>query len=145
MLSPHFSLQEMIASQTASRMGIDNTPGADDVRNLRELAGVLERVRSLLGDVPVLISSGYRCEELNEEVGGAINSAHIYGYAADFTVPAYGDPLDVCREIEPHIRTLKIDQLIYEYDGWVHLGLCVGVPRNQALTINNSGTVEGFP
>jgi zinc D-Ala-D-Ala carboxypeptidase len=144
MLSPHFTLQEMTASQTASRMGIDNTPDAETVQCLRELANVLERVRSLLGDLPVLISSGYRCPELNEEVGGSDTSAHMSGYAADFTVPGFGDPRDVCLAIEPHMYTLGVDQLIYEYEGWVHLGLCAGVPRNQALTIDNSGTQVGI-
>lgn len=144
MLSEHFSLQEMTFSQTASRLGINNMPDEEAIYNLTRLANVLEKVRSLLGDEPVLISSGYRSPELNEEVGGSPSSAHMFGLAADFTCPAFGDPLEVCKAIEPEMYAFGIDQLIYEYTDWVHLGLCAGVPRNQALTMNDSGTQEGF-
>jgi hypothetical protein len=93
----------------------------------------------------VTILSGFRCDDVNAAVGGAVGSAHLYGLACDFVIPAFGTPLEVCKAIEPHMSFLQIDQLIYEVD-WVHLGLAGdGPPRCQCLTINNSGTTEGFP
>ena len=143
-LTENFTLEELIASDTADAMGIDNTPGPDEEACLSFLADVLEEVRRILGDKPLFISSGYRCYELNVACGGADNSAHLYGLAADFTCPEYGTPLDICNTLLPYMETLAIDQLIWEWNGWVHLGLTAGDPRNQCLTINDSGTSEGF-
>ena len=88
-LSEHFTLEELIFSQTAMRKGIDNTPAPDIVRNLRRLAGALEDVRALLG-APVVISSGFRGEALNRAVGGARNSAHMRGLAAILAIAQDG-------------------------------------------------------
>ena len=77
-LSPHFSLAELTYSDAANARGIDNTPDVDAVDELTDLANVtLERIRTICGDQPVIISSGYRCRELNEAVGGASVSAHL--------------------------------------------------------------------
>ena len=143
-LTEHFSLEELIASDTADAMGIDNTPPPDIEACLGILAETLELVRELLGDKPIIISSGYRCYELNVACGGADDSAHLSGLAADFTCPEYGTPLDICNTLLPHMEALGIDQLIWEYAGWVHLGLTAGDPRCMALTIDESGTSEGF-
>jgi zinc D-Ala-D-Ala carboxypeptidase len=140
MLSPHFSLEEMILSQTAARMGNPNLPSDAALANLTRLADVLEDVRTLLGGVPILISSGYRCEQVNDACGGAKNSAHISGLACDFSAPAFGPPYDICVKLQPHMHELGIDQLIYEFDAWVHLGLSASNPRAQCLTINHTGT-----
>jgi zinc D-Ala-D-Ala carboxypeptidase len=144
-LSEHFTLEELILSQTAARKGIDNTPSATTVQRLRKLAGALEEVRSLLGGVPVLVSSGYRCPELNEAVGGAKNSAHMDGLAADFTAPAFGTVMQVAREIAA--SDIGYDQLIHEYGAWVHIGLAKdGVePRRQKLSIfKGTGYLNGI-
>ena len=143
-LTPNFTLEELTASDTALAMGIDNTPDADTQACLQFLAETLEEVRSLLGDLPILVSSGYRCYELNVACGGADDSAHLSGLAADFTCPEYGSPLDICNTLLPHMAALGIDQLIWEYEGWVHLGLSTSDPRCQCLTINEQGTSEGF-
>jgi uncharacterized protein YcbK (DUF882 family) len=79
-------------SQTAARMGIDNTPTPEILKNLRIMAAKLEEIRSLLG-VPVLVSSGYRCPALNKAVGGSKGSAHLLGLAADITAPSFGTVL----------------------------------------------------
>ena len=144
MLSPHFTLQEFTYSQTASREGIPNQPDAVALENLHRTAATMEKVRTLCGDKPVTITSGYRGPELNEAVGGATSSAHCYGLGADFIIPGCGDPYDVCKIIEPHMKELMIDQLIWEYGDWVHLGLSNGPPRNMAMTINNNGTTMGI-
>lgn len=142
MLSPHFTLQEFTVSETAARAGISNQPDAAALENLKKTAAVMEKVRTLLGDKPITITSGYRGPQVNALVGGSTNSAHMVGLAADFVCPGFGDVYDTCKKIQPHLAELGIDQLIWEYDSWTHIGLRdPGDPRCQCLTINNNGTV----
>lgn len=130
-LSPHFTLDEMIASQTASREGIDNTPSPQIVLNLRRLTQTLEQVRSLVG-CPIIISSGYRSQALNRKVGGSATSAHVKGLAADIRALRLS-----ARELAQRLASsdLVFDQIIYEYDGWVHFGLAEHGARQQVLTL----------
>jgi hypothetical protein len=144
MLSEHFTLAEFTYSQTASREGIDNTPTPEAMTNLERLADVMELIREICGSHPVTVTSGYRSPELNAATGGSSTSAHMVGLGCDFIIPAFGTPLDVCKAIEPHLAELGIDQCIWEYADWIHVGLCTGTPRCQCLTISNSGTSEGF-
>lgn len=65
----------------------------------------------------VLISSGYRSPDLNAAVGSAGSSAHLYGCAADFTIPGFGSVEDVCHAIKPHLAEFGIRQLIDESGG----------------------------
>jgi hypothetical protein len=140
MLSSHFSLEELTASQTASRNGIDNAPGRSELRNLKTLASVLERVRGALGGKPVLISSGYRCPELNAAVGGSTSSAHMQGLAADFIIPKFGTVLQTARAVAA--VDIPFDQLIFEYGDWIHLGLAAAgrAPRRELLSIGDRHT-----
>lgn len=86
-LSQHFRLSEFTRSATASARGIDNTPSASAIDNLRHLCQeVLEPLRRHL-DRPVVISSGYRCKKLNQLVGGVRTSQHMTGEAADIAAP----------------------------------------------------------
>ena len=136
-LSPHFSLSELIHSDKADELGIDNSPTQDIVAALTQTAQGLERIRGVLG-VPMLISSGYRCSALNAAVGGAHDSQHLTGHAADFTAPQAGDPLTVCKIILAHRELIMFDQLIYEGrpDGvmWAHVSFVAGAPRGDVLT-----------
>jgi len=145
-LSPHFTLAEFIASDTAAMQGIDNTPDEAALEQLEATAELMELVRAQCGGNPVLISSGYRCPALNSAVGGASNSAHLYGCAADFTIPAFGSVLDVCNAIGPFLVEWNVDQLIYENAAWVHIGRAIppSEPRAQCLTINSGGTYNGI-
>jgi len=124
-LSQHFNLNEFTISQTATRKGIDNTPSAPVIERLRMLAATLERVRGLLGNSPIRISSAYRCKELNRAIGSSDNSAHVLGYAVDFTCPIFGTPKEVANEIAK--SAIKFDQIIYE-GTWIHLSVD---PRNR--------------
>lgn len=144
-LSPNFTLAELTYSQTAVDNGIDNTPDRDELDQLTLTADLLEEIRTLLGNVPVLVSSGFRNEQVNALVGGASNSAHRWGGAADISAPDFGDPLAICCKIEEHMVDLGIDQLIYESGGgayWVHVGRpepgCGA--RAQAFTIAGGAT-----
>lgn len=132
-LSPHFHLSEFLTSGTAARLGIPNVPNKQQLANLGRLVLLLENVRAILGGVPILISSGFRAPQLNAAVGGAANSAHLDGRAADFIAPRAGTPKEICERLAA--SSLMFDQLIYE-GTWVHLGIAAeGVPvRRQVLT-----------
>jgi len=131
-LTTHFSLEELTRSSIATRLGIDNTPPPNIVARLRTLAQGLEEVRELLQlhNAPVLIDSGYRCEELNKAVGGSKMSAHMQGYAADFICPAFGSPLAIVEALVA--SKLEFDQLIEE-GTWVHISFDPRT-RRQVLT-----------
>jgi len=145
MIISHFSQAEFLFSDTANKIDDNNFPTWEITHNLERLAITMELIRSGLGAKPVTILSGYRSPVVNAEVGGATNSAHLYGLACDFVVPNYGTPLDVCNAIAPHLKFLQIDQLIWEFSDWVHLGLAIdGEPRYQCLTIDEMGTRNGF-
>lgn len=134
-LSAHFTLDELIASQTAARQGIDNQPSSEIVTNLTRLAQTLEEVRNVLGGNSILISSGYRSPALNVAIGGSRTSVHVRGLAADFTCPKFGSFLETAKAIEA--SNILYDQLIYEYATWVHIGLAVdgATPRREELSI----------
>lgn len=134
-LSPNFTIEELVASQTAVRRGIDNTPPPAAVTNLIRLAAVLERVRSLVRK-PITVSSGYRSPALNSWVGGASNppSAHTFGLAADINCPGM-TPKALAQMIRD--SDIGFDQLIYE-GTWVHIGLAAAEPRHQVLTAHFS-------
>jgi hypothetical protein len=125
-LTEHFTVDEMIHSDTANQMGIDNYPSPKEMENLQQVCDVLELIRMTCGSKSVIVSSGYRCPELNRAVGGVADSAHIYGLAADITIPEYGSTARICEAIKPHLQEWHIDQLIDECSGsvrWVHVGL----------------------
>lgn len=132
-LSEHFTLEDLVRSQTALRKGIDNTPGPEIVANLTQLCmELLEPARALWG-VPVSVDSGYRCPALNEAVGGAATSEHLLGCAAD-CIPQGLDlqaAFDLIRKSD-----LPYDQVIFECRSWIHIGHARPgqEPRRQALT-----------
>jgi zinc D-Ala-D-Ala carboxypeptidase len=139
-LSENFSLEELTASETAARRGIDNTPSEEVINNLKRLAAALQEVRALLNNRSILVSSGYRSPELNQAVGGSATSDHCKGLAADFICPSYGTPNDVVRAIAG--SNLSFKQVIREFDKWVHLSIPEEgqEPRKQALIIDREGT-----
>jgi len=80
-LSKNFSLAEMTRSYIASKNGIDNTAPPDIVVNLADFARRLELIRITIAR-PMIITSGYRCPELNMIARGRSKSAHMEGRAA---------------------------------------------------------------
>ena len=141
-LTRNFSLEQLIFSETALRVGIDNAPAPEIVKNLRLLARGLEKVQALTG-FPLEISSGYRCPELNRRVGGAKTSQHTLGLAADFTCAEFGSPVDIIKAIRE--AGILFDQCILEYGKWVHLSFSKA-PRGKLLTIYDpkAGYLDGL-
>ena len=141
-LTDNFSLAQLTFSETAEQKGIDNAAPPEIVGNLRRLANGLEAVQALLG-MPLDISSGYRCPELNRAVGGSPTSQHTLGLAADFVCAGFGTPLDVAAAIQA--SAIEFDQCILEYGRWVHLSFSTA-PRGRVLSIYNShdGYLDGL-
>ena len=132
-LSKNFYLDEFTASETARRLGIDMSLDNESLvlSRLTYLAeNVLHPLRAALG--PVLITCGYRPLALNKKIGGAENSAHLFGSAADIRVPGK-TTLEVAEWIAENIS--NFDQVINEHDSWVHVGVTFNQqPREQSLT-----------
>lgn len=131
----YFTLAEFLNSATARRLNIDNTPSFEVVDNLNRLADYLDGVREKLGD-PIMITSGYRCPQLNKIVGGVPTSQHQKGLAADL----------VCSDMDKLEKVLRetggFDQLIKENHlgskhFWYHVSVAPrnGKPRNQILNL----------
>jgi hypothetical protein len=130
-LSPHFTLGELVFSQTAARKGMDNTPSEVVVANLVRLAATLEAVREAVNGRPVVVSSGFRSFLVNKMVGGADQSAHIFGLAADIHVPGMTIP-----ELAQAIITAGVEfqQLIQE-GTWCHIAVpATGRAKGEVLT-----------
>lgn len=135
-LTPHFTLAEMVVSQTAARRGIDNTPPPEVIEALRRTALGLEAVRIRLA-APIIISSGYRSPELNAAVGGSPRSQHMSGEAVDFTCPGFGPPRQVVDALAD--SGIEFDQLIVEFDAWVHVSFVRQGARRHVLQIDRNG------
>ena len=125
----YFTLNELTASSTAKRKGIDNTPDATVKANLTALvANILDPLREAYGK-PIVVSSGYRSPKLNRAVGGAAKSQHVTGQAAD--IHTLSDTPADNKKLFDLILKLKLpfDQLINEYNfNWVHVSYS---PRNR--------------
>ena len=124
----YFTLAELIRSAEAKKRGIDNTPTFEVVEHLRELTEkVLEPMRAAYG-MPIKVSSGYRCPELNRAVAGAVTSVHQIGYAADLQVSGSFEKFrDFVVQWFRKTGT-RFDQLLIESDRntgarWIHVGL----------------------
>lgn len=146
-MTPHFTLKELTASATGARLKIDNTPSPEHLDKLTLTAELLERVRTLLG-CPVIVTSGYRCMQLNIAVGGVTSSDHARGQAADIVAPGYGTPYEIAKRLAPLVSTLGIGQLILESVNkkqWVHISTrMASKPSNRVITITDSGAQLGI-
>lgn len=118
-LTPNFALEEFTNSETAQLYGIENELSDKTLHNLIALSVGLEQVRSLLGNYPITIHSGYRHPRINQLVGGVRDSDHTLGWAADITVETY-TPREVAIDVVK--SPLVFDQLIwYTAKNMVHL------------------------
>ena len=146
-LTKNFTLGELIASNTATRLRIDNTPTQDALRRLQGTAEMLQRIRDTIGH-PVVVTSGYRGPLLNRAVGGVTSSDHMSGQAADIVAPRFGTPYLLAKTLAPLVQTLGIGQLILEGirgKQWVHVSTRIPDRQvNRILTITDAGARSGI-
>ena len=150
----YFCVEEMISSATALREGIDNRPSKCAYHLLHVLVDqLLDPIREAWGE-PIVVSSGYRCKELNALVGGVKNSHHLLGCAADITVPQRGKIGSAMSEHLPRgggreganrclfdfivkmqqEGQIRFTQLIWEGDGrWIHISYVPSDLRCQVI------------
>lgn len=126
-----FSIEELCDSATARQLHINNTPTEENKENLKQLVeNVLDKARIGIS-APIIVNSGYRCKELNNVVGGAKNSQHIKGEAADITTGTFYGNICLFNYIKDN---LEFDQLIDEkHYQWVHVSYRKGRNRKEVL------------
>lgn len=141
----YFTISELTRSATAKRLGINNEPNVAIQNNLVALVeNVLDPLRAKWG-APIIVTSGYRCEKLNRVVGGANNSQHAKGQAADIRTVS-DSRADNMKLLRCLINSgIKFDQLICEYPDafgrpdWIHVSFNANGNRNSKLTAVRSG------
>lgn len=144
-LTKNFPLREMLRSQTATRMGFEEqfNPSQDIIDNLRLLCeNVLQPLRDSLGR-GVFVNSGYRSPRTNEAVNGSKTSQHLSGQAADIEVGHL-----TIEQLYQRIKNsgLPFDQLIQEFDQWVHVSYNAAGGRRQCLrAVRENGRVRYIP
>ena len=137
-LSKYFTLEELTASQAAARHNLNNNPPPEALENLKFLTANMDKVREFLGH-PIRVSSGYRSVAVNTAVGSkSSKSQHTQGLAMDFTCPGFGTPKQVVQAIID--SDFEYDQIIHEFNSWVHISFVKNKPRKQALVIDSKGT-----
>jgi hypothetical protein len=137
LLTPHFTLEEL--THTDHRE-FDNTPNSSEINNLKRLAEMLEKVKTLLDGKPIMVNSAFRSKAVNDAVGSKDTSQHRVGCAADIKVPGL-TPDQVVKAIIG--SPIAYDQIIREFDSWTHISVPnspSGTPRKQALIIDKQGT-----
>ena len=146
-LSEHFTLGEMIYSATAEAKQIPNIPLKQHITAMQNLCERgLEPLCCHLG-LPIKVNSGYRCQMLNQMVGGVSTSQHLKGEAADITIPRshrpFGHPTDeqtarlIMRYAEQYA---DFDQLILEHRGnswWVHISCRIDFRKNRKQVLKS--------
>ena len=136
-LSDNFSLYEMARSETAKRLGIDNTPPVDYIPRLRTLCKtILEPVRAHYGQ-PYRPNSVYRCLELNRALHSKDTSDHVTAYACDIEIAGVSN-YDLAVWIRDNLEFAKIILECYTAgvpnSGWVHVSINPDIKQNTVLT-----------
>ena len=149
-LSEHFKLSEFTRSATATARKIDNTPSQEVISNLKVLCqNVLEPLRAF-AQQPIIISSGYRCPQLNIKVGGVYSSQHTLGEACDIRLPvskhttqrdgkAHTDKEILNSWFDWIVSNTDFDQAIIETangkDFWIHVSCRANKRKNRHQVI----------
>ena len=123
-MGKYFKESEFLYSSTASKYKIDNTPNDEEKKHIEELIAFLDKLREAWGSA-LIVSSGFRCEELNQKVGGVKTSSHKTGYAADL-IPANNKKKEFFEFFKEYVKDKSFDELLLEKSGksiWVHFSL----------------------
>lgn len=138
----NFSYDELIASSTAKRLGLDNTPSEEEKEKLRQLAeDILQPIRDAWKS-PIIVNSAYRSEAVNKAVGGVKNSQHRLGEAADIRPIKMNEGGKLYRMIQNMVNRglITVGQCIWEYGNsknpqWVHVSLPTPKHKNEFFRI----------
>ena len=129
----NFTISELLKSDTAKKYGIKNMPSSPEIYDnlLMLITECLQPLRNYIGK-PIIITSGYRTQLLNQKIGGVDTSQHCKGQAADFIIKGMSIP----SIIEAVKRSgVEYDQCINEYSQWVHISYNKGKNRKQCFNI----------
>lgn len=148
-LTENFSLHEMTKSETALRHGLENTPGPEEIENLRTLCEqVLQPLRNAY-QRGIKVNSGFRHPDVNAAVGGSKTSDHCRGQAADIEIPGVPNG-DLAEYIAQYFN---FTQIILEFytpgipdSGWVHVSYDPNNLKRQCLTaVKENGKIVYKP
>ena len=135
-ITNNFTLEEFIKSETAYKLKINNTPNKEQLNNIKFMAEQLQLVRNAYKQ-PIIITSGFRCEELNNALKGSKTSFHRLGLAVDINQGSRAKNKHLFELIKSLMKVgLLVDQLINEKDySWIHIGFKQENPRLQILKL----------
>lgn len=108
----YFSYSEFFKSDTAEKYQVNNIPEdaqlSQVLGNIKALvSNILDPLRAMIGR-PIIITSGYRSQRVNELVGGSKTSQHLSGKAADIHIKGYTP-----KQMDMVYRTI---QMYYDFD-----------------------------
>lgn len=136
----NFTLSEMTRSETAEKAGLENVPSEEQMVNIVQMMMALQRMRNEL-ERPIKVTSGFRSQRLNKEVGGAIGSRHLRGMAADITIPGVSFP-ELMRTLTYLVREEVITRVILEsLNGrkWLHVEVGAEVSEGGVAILRMDG------
>lgn len=135
-MAKYFTPYEFTKSDIAKKLGINNEPDEEKMNNIIQLMRIMDIFRerwteyceeNYLGNPAIIITSGYRSEELNKAVGGSKTSAHRFGYACDFEAKN-GRNKELFEVVEDTLKSIEFEELIWEKGNrhnpaWIHFAL----------------------
>lgn len=129
----NFAPEDFFKSDTAKRLGINNLNLDHSILVcLFSTADLMQEIRDLLGK-PIIITSAYRCPELNKAVGSKPSSQHLQGLACDFICPEFGTPEQIVKKIKE--AKILVDQCFNE-NSWVHVSRVLQKDKNRNMIGN---------
>ena len=130
-MKSYFTVSELCHSDVARKNGIINTPGIKELHNLERITiPHMNIIREFL-DCPIVVNSGFRCQELNKKVGGVYSSKHLEGLALDGT-PIGISVIEAWEKLKNSKYASLLDQcILYRKKNFIHFGFCDNIPRQQ--------------
>lgn len=133
-MGKYFTIEELTKSNTATKLHIDNTPNVNQKKNLEELIQLLDKIREKWGS-PIIVTSGFRCNKLNNAVGGSKTSQHLQGQAADIISKNNKELFLLIRKMIMD-KEINVGQLINEKNySWIHISTPHLLRNNQIIAL----------